>query len=193
MASNSTHSSLVIGDSWASALESDTGLHRGWPFFSGVPYHLRQGISGSTAVQWARDEDGRLTKAIAASKNVDCVVISLFGNDVRHFADDGKITLFEVFDSIIAMRKVIGSFSHVKHVVLLAYCDPYFGANLQSSIGIPLINSVVRLSSAGTFNTTVFQTGDILRPEHFDGSDFHSNMAGHQALALALSAYISKL
>ena len=146
---------LVIGDSWASALESDTGLHR-----------------GSTAVQWARDEDGRLTKAIAASKNVDCVVISLFGNDVRHYADDGKITLYEVLDSLKAMRKVIGSFSHVKHVVLLAYCDPYFGANLQSSIGIPLINSVVRLSSAGTFNTTVFQTGDILRPEHFDGSAF---------------------
>ena len=98
---------LVIGDSWASALESDTGLHRGWPFFAGVPEHLRQGISGSTAVQWALNDDDRMSTAIDASRNVNCVVISLFGNDVRHYADDGKITLYEVLDSIKAMRQVV--------------------------------------------------------------------------------------
>ena len=102
---------LVIGDSWASALESDTGLQRGWPFFAGVPEYLRQGFSGSTATQWANDTGACLSKAVAASRGVGSVVISLYGNDARHFADDGEITIHEVLDSIQALRKVVCSFS----------------------------------------------------------------------------------
>ena len=184
---------LVIGDSWASALESDTGLHRGWPFFAGIPVSLRQGVSGSTAAQWAADDGGRLTKAIASSHIVDSVIISLFGNDARHFADDGEITIREVLDSIQSHRKVVSSFSHVRRVIMLAYTDPYFGGNPQAKLGIPLINSVVRLSTVGTFNTTIFHSSEYLQPEHFDGTDFHPNQAGHRVLAQAISAFISKL
>lgn len=184
---------LVIGDSWASALESDTGLHRGWPFFAGIPDSLRQGVSGSTAAQWAADDGGRLTKAIASSHIVDSVIISLFGNDARHFADDGEITLSEVLDAIKAMRKVVASFAHVKHVVLLAYCDPWFGAQPKAVLGIPLINSVVRLSTVGTSNTTIFHTSDIARPAFFDGTDFHLNTWGHKVLSSTMLAFLSRL
>ena len=184
---------LVIGDSWASALESDTRLNRGWPFFAGIPASLRQGISGSKAIDWASDKDGYLSRAVNSSHDVDCVVISLLGNDVRHLYDDGKITLSEVVEAIASMRKVVRSLSHVKHVVLIGYCDPYFGADKKTAIGVPLINSGVKLASVGISNTTIYNVSDIARQGHFDGVDFHMNEIGHRVMASDILRFISQL
>ena len=55
---------LVIGDSWSAAREADTVLDRGWPEIMGIPAELRQGVSGSTAAEWAANTDGMLTRAM---------------------------------------------------------------------------------------------------------------------------------
>ncbi len=73
------NNTLVIGDSWASAYEADTGnKNAGWPDFMEIEPNLRQGISGSTANQWASDHNGSLSRAIATPSNT--VIISLMGN-----------------------------------------------------------------------------------------------------------------
>lgn len=80
---------LVIGDSWASAYEADTKQDAGWPEIMGIPVDLRQGISGSTAIEWAANEDGRFGWAIGTEARI--VIISLLGNDARAAVSDGRI------------------------------------------------------------------------------------------------------
>lgn len=184
---------LVVGDSWASAREADTGLDRGWPFYMSLPSEACQGISGSKAVDWASDRGGCLSRAISFSTHVDTVILSLFGNDARHFADDGQITVFEVVEAIKSMRQVVCAFSHVRHLVLLAYTDPYFGRDPKSAIGVRVINSAVRLSALACRNASVFNTAINRLPEHFDGVDFHLTSSGHKALAIDLASYVSSL
>jgi len=81
---------LVIGDSWASAREADTGIDAGWPHLLSVAASHRQGISGATAMQWAADHEGWLSRA--RHTPADAVIVSLLGNDARLALEDPAIS-----------------------------------------------------------------------------------------------------
>jgi len=175
---------LVLGDSWASAVEADTGRDAGWPQIMGIPDTHRQGISGSTAAEWAADLDGRLTHAMGTQAR--CVIISLMGNDARAAVEDGRVTARELADALASMRHVVNACRRPRTVVLL-YADPYGGTQTQSSIAVPIINAAIRAACLG-LNVVYADTGAWLQPEHFDGRDIHPTRAGHQVIAERMRA-----
>ena len=169
----------MIGDSWASAVESDTGLDRGWPEIMELPEQYRQGISGSRAEEWADDHGGRLMKAI--STDSDAVIISLLGNDARHAISDGVITPEEIASGYSDLRKVVTAMIRPLTVVLL-YADPFCGADPRSEKAVPLINGAI-MAACGGLPVTFAKTYNWLSQEHFDGKDIHPNRAGHEVIS----------
>lgn len=170
---------LVIGDSWASAREADTGRDAGWPEMMGVPAELRQGVSGSTAAQWEADYDGWLTRARQTEAGV--VIVSLLGNDARAAVSDGRVTADEVATGLRDMRAVVKAVQRPLTIVLL-YADPFCGAQAQSRVAIPLLNGAIRWACNG-LPTVYADTGTWLTREHFDGRDIHPTQAGHAVIA----------
>jgi len=176
---------LVIGDSWASAVEADTGRDAGWPEIMGA--ELRQGVSGSTAAQWASDFDGRLS--LARDTDSDAVVISLLGNDARHAVSDGQVTADEIAAGLRDMRAVVEAVLRPLTIVLL-YADPFCGTQAQARVGVPLLNGAIRWACNGL--PVVFaDTGAWLTREHFDGRDIHPTRAGHEVIAAQMLDIIS--
>ena len=170
---------LVVGDSWAAAREEDTGLDEGWPLMMGIPKSHRQGVSGTTAAQWANNEDGMLKRARRAS--ADVVIVSLLGNDARHAMDDGKIMPNEIATGLRDLRTVVKTVMRKVTIVML-YADPYSGGNASSRIGVPLINGVIQFACGGL--PVVFAvTGQWLGPGQFNGKGIHPVKAGHRIIA----------
>lgn len=176
-----------VGDSWT-CREGDTGLDRGWQEFA-LPPECRHGVSGSTAQEWATDKNVMLSGVLASCESGDLVIISLVGNDMRHAADDGKITIQEIYTATASLHSVVDRFiSHGCRVAMLVYTDPFGGKQIKAALGIMLMNTIIR-GVALTHGCESLNSGDILtRPEHFDGKDFHPTAAGHHAIAV----YIEK-
>jgi len=170
---------LVLGDSWASAIEADTGRDAGWPEIMGIPSDMRQAVAGSTAAEWAADKDGRLTRAI--NTEADAVIISLMGNDGRHAMSDGVLTIAEMVGMVRSMRRVVDTLQRSLTVVLL-YADPYSGRDDTAAMGVSFLNSAIRWACRD-LPVTFVDTGDWLTQEHFDGKDFHPTRAGHEVIA----------
>ena len=180
--------SLVMGDSIAAGREADTGLDRGFAEIMGIPLDLRQGVSGSTAAQWAADFDGRLTRARQTES--DAVIISLLGNDARHAVSDGRVTANEIATGLRDMRAVVESVQRPLTIVLL-YADPFCGDNAQAGVGVPLLNGAIRWACNGL--PVVFaDTGSWLDREHFDGRDIHPTRAGHAVIAERMQDIIER-
>ena len=172
-----SESILVIGDSWASAREEDTGRDAGWPALMGLEF--RQGIAGSTAAQWAGDHKGILTRAKQTES--DAVIVSLLGNDARVAVSDGNVTAEEIAAGLRDMRAVVESVQRPLTIVLL-YADPFCGNNAQARVGVPLLNGAIRWACNGL--PVVFaDTGAWLTPDHFDGHGIHPTRAGHAVIA----------
>ena len=132
----------AVGDSWT-CREGDTGLDRGWQTYA-LPAECRHGVSGSTAEEWATNHKGMCNRALAACSEGDVVIISLVGNDIRHAAEDGKITVDEIIAATVSLNSVVNKFRAAKcNVVLLKYCDPYSGQNVKAALGIFLMNTLV--------------------------------------------------
>lgn len=177
---------LAVGDSWASAVEGDTGLDRGWPEILELPEDCRQGISGSTAYEWAQNKDERLTKALESK--ADVIVLSLMGNDFRHAYDDGKVTSEEVSLALTSMSSVVRMLSRRSRVFTLLYADPFDGKNKIYKYGLPMLNAGIR--AASFMRADCIDLGSILSPEHFDGKDIHPTRAGHEVIAQYLGNYL---
>ena len=174
-----------LGDSWT-CIEAG-GVKRGWEVYAGLKPAHRHGIPGSTATQWAADEGGILTAALAAMRPGDVVVVSLVGNDIRHAAEDGHVSFGELVSSTRALHTVVGRLmaTHVRPV-LLVYADPYFGHKPEASAGIMLMETIIR-GVAAMHKVDVFDTqASLVDPLHFDGVDFHPTKCGHVAIAAAL-------
>lgn len=177
---------LAVGDSWASAVEGDTGMDRGWPEVMGIPEHCRQGISGSTAYEWAQNKDERLSRAMEA--NADIIFLSLMGNDARHAYEDGKVTSDEVSRALTSMRDVVKMLSGRSRVIAFLYADPFAGKDLIYKYGLPMLNAGIR---AATFlRAECIDLGDVLGPEHFDGKDIHPTRVGHEVMAEYLKGIV---
>lgn len=164
---------LVVGDSWSSAREEDTGMDAGWPAMLGVPYYLRQAVAGSTAGDWSRDFSGRLTLALETP--CDCVVMSLLGNDALAAISDGKITLEEVTTALSAYRQVVYRLMlQHREVFVLLYANPFRGS-LTKAVGVSLLNAAIMKSSPD--GTKFIMTEDVLDDMDFMGG-IHPVKAG---------------
>ena len=178
----------VIGDSWASAREADTGLDAGWPAMMGIQPELRQGISGSTAAEWHGDKDGRLTRAIQTQ--ADVVIVSLLGNDARAAMADGQVTAEEIAAALLHMRTAVSAVQRKLTIVLL-YADPFCGQNPQARIAVPILNGAIRAACFG-MSVVFADTGSWLTSEHFDGRDIHPTQAGHAVIAERMAELIKQ-
>ena len=163
---------LSIGDSW---LKVVAGGGTPWPDIIGAD---NQGISGSTAAEWAADRDGRLTKA--KNTEADVVIISLMGNDARHAVADGVVTTDEIMAALRNMRTVIEAVLRPLTIVLL-YADPFCGDDRQARLGVPLLNGAIKF--ACNMPVVFLDTSRFLVREHFDGRDIHPNQLGHELIA----------
>lgn len=177
---------LAIGDSWSSAVVAGAPGHGGWPEILGLPGVMRQAVAGSTAAQWAYNFDGRLENAVETP--AEGVVMSLLGNDAIAAMSDGVATPKEILEGLDHMRKVVDKVQKKVTVVVL-YADPFFGKNKGYAVMIPLLNSAIRLACPEWVD--FFDTYAILKPEHFDGTDIHPTMAGHQAIADGLMGLLN--
>ena len=180
---------LVVGDSWASAHEADTGnVDAGWPEIMGVPENLRQAVAGSTAEQWAQNFDGRLDKA--RETKTSKAFVSLMGNDARRAISDGKITADEMARALTSMREVILAveWNRDKTFVLL-YTDPYSGKDPKAAMGVQMLNGAIRAACHG-LDVEFYDTSRVLKPEHFDGKDIHPTRAGHEVLAADIKGIV---
>ena len=172
-----------LGDSWT-CREGDTGLDYGWQVYSGILPDHRHGFSGTTAWQWATDEDGMLTRAMDTMQRGDKVIVSLVGNDIRHAAEDGKITAKEIYTATrslyLVVRKIKGKGCAVE---LLVYCDPYRMRNLKAFIGVRIMEMLIRVVG-WSCGCSYLETPEILTDDaDFDGKDFHPSRHGHNKIA----------
>jgi len=157
-------------------------------------------LSGSTAVQWAGDIDGRLSDVCESP--ADIAVGSLGGNDVFAALADGKVTLDETLRSMAALAIVLSRIAHTKPVLLMLYPNPYMGVpdkHPEAAEGVRRLNAAIGCvadvinASIGNHPVMPLDLGTVLRPEHFDGVDIHPNEAGYQAMAAAVMDVIGRM
>lgn len=171
----------AVGDSWT-CREGDTGLDRGWQTYA-LPAECRHGVSGSTAEEWATNHNGMRSRALAACSDGDVVIISLVGNDIRHAAEDGKITVDEIIAATVSLNSVVNKFRAAKcNVVLLKYCDPYSGHNVKAALGIFLMNTLVSGVAVANGCGTLETKGILTEKTDWCG-DFHPTESGHRKIA----------
>lgn len=187
---------LTVGDSWASAYVNGVN-DAGWPSILGIPPAMRQAEAGSTASQWAANYNNWLTTA--ANTSADVVVISLLGNDVFAALSDGVVTPHEISEGVSNLAKVISIVRKPRTIVFL-YTNPFKGRSAEESargdIICALLNGAIRMAcgvGGGILNTiSLFDTGLVLQPQHFDGKDIHPNQEGQEMIATALKIILNE-
>jgi hypothetical protein len=170
---------LVIGDSWSSAIESDTGNNAGWPSILGIDPNLRQAVAGSTAQQWANDFDGRLSRAINTPANN--VIMSLMGNDILGIVQSGSLSFVSMAVAFQSMQSVTQHFSERTQLIILLYTDPFGEARQDVKVAVPMLNAAI--VSACPKTAIIFHTSDFLTSSDFNGTDIHPTRAGHEKIA----------
>lgn len=157
-------------------------------------------LSGSTAVQWAGDIDGRLTGVCDAPANI--AVGSLLGNDAFAALADGQITLDEALPSLAALALVLSRISREMPVLLMLYPNPFMGVpavHPEAEQGVQRLNAAISAVAQVVNSATpcglvmLLNLGTVLRPEHFDGLDIHPNEAGYQAMGAAVLDLIERM
>lgn len=153
-------------------------------------------LSGSTADQWSKDIDGRLTSVRCSGANV--AVGSLLGNDALAAIADGKIDAGEAIPALAALALVLFKISRWMPVLLMLYPNPR-PADPQSADGVARLNAAIGCVS-DVVNATLcghpvmlLDLGGVLRPEHFDGIDIHPNLDGYKAMAAAVMDVIERM
>lgn len=177
---------LYMGDSWASAVEADTGVkYGGWPKFAGVHRPHNCAVPGSTAEDWYVNKDNWMRTAIdkCLSGDIDVAFISLGGNDIRK-ADDGTFKEYEFLKATSHMLCCLGSIVHMihrtgVHTVTGMYANP-FPNNPQAKEIVDMINIGIK-----NVSRMCFSFEDALRGTEgaFDGKDIHPTREGHLAIA----------
>ena len=170
---------LVIGDSWTSAIEADTGKDEGWPTILGIQENFRQAVAGSTALDWYSDFDNRLTRAMTTP--ADVLIMSLLGNDFRAMVSKGKIEMDDIYASLDAMAKLIDMLKRPRTIIML-YTDPYRGKLIGSKIGVAILNAAIKACCIGK-KVEFFETSKILGDSDFISGNIHPTRAGHEKIA----------
>ena len=154
-------------------------------------------LSGSTAVQWSGDIDGRLSNVRSAPAHV--AVGSLIGNDALAAIADGMITPGEALSALAALALVLYRIGRSMPVVLMIYADPFAGKRPDTAEGVRRLNTAI-MTVINAVNCSPdcgpvipLDLRAVLRPEHFDGLDIHPNEAGYQAMADAVLQLIERM
>jgi len=187
---------LVIGDSHAACRLPHSSIDS-WIVADmlNVPMSNRLAVSGTTAAQWAANQNGWLSAA--TDNRAPVVWISLGGNDAMTALADGRVTPDEARAAASNYYAVVRAVARGRRlVVATAYADPYQGARPDCALGLLMLNSAIRLQSMRAccelgvpFN--VLDEPDILGPSNYDGSgDLHPDAAGYTNMALRLQAII---
>lgn len=175
---------IVFGDSWSAAREADTGLDAGWPTALGLTVGNNFAISGTTAREWAVDKYGRLSEVLKCStERSGPIIFSLSGNDVRHASEDGIISFSEMLGTFLAVRSVVRQFPRDRHLVMLMYCDPYFGSKKKARLGVALMNRICEIATFSCHNIQRVYTAKFFKNTDFDGKDFHPTREGWSRFA----------
>ena len=178
---------LVIGDSWSSAIESDTGLNQGWPTILNIDQNLKQALAGSTAQQWRSDFDGRLTKAIQTP--ADTVIMSIMGNDLIGLISSGNISFASMSVAFTSMQYVTQHFYNRNKLIVILYSDPFCGNRPDVKIAVPIMNAAI--VNACPKSTVFLHSSDFLTLDDFNGSDIHPKKSGHVKIASELQKIIN--
>jgi hypothetical protein len=172
---------LVIGDSWASAKRSDSGRDNGWPEMLGIPDEYRQGVDGSTAVQWDADQNGMLTRALGTP--CEKVVISLGGNDAFALGEN-KRAAQQIDAARAALNRVVARFQDkvgATNVWVLIYANPW-PDNPSSAVETEALKLIMIGSCPN--GTQFWDTGKVLNTaECFSNNDYHPNLEGSVRLS----------
>lgn len=182
---------LVVGDSYSAAREGDTGLDRGWPVDLGVTDGFRQGVSGSTAGQWASDLNGMLTKGKATQSDV--LILSLLGNDAFAIESQGfsniSLSMAEASRAVGEFKSVLKSLQRPETFILL-YPDPFNGAHEDFNAALPVLRGAIREAVSQFQGITLVDLSAILEPSDFNGSDIHPIQSGHAKIAAHFKSLI---
>lgn len=168
---------VIGGDSWAGMLQNRNP----------VPEHLKCGVGGSTAREWAHTKPWMLAKMLQTGASV--FVLSLGGNDMIKAAADEVITVREMvtvgFDLYRVYKKLAENFNYG---LVLLYADPAQGRDPASAKGVARIRRVIESVAAVFPRIYTYDTDDVLGPEDFDVSKdpIHPTPAGIQKLYAAL-------
>ncbi len=175
---------LTIGDSW---MVEVNGGGDPWPVLLGVPDGLRQGIRGTTALDWADDHDGILTRAV--NTPADAVVISLGGNDLRAALKDGHLSGHEVIDGMANLLRVIKA-TRKWRVVLMQYANVFANHPSLSLVGagvVYLLNRYLALAAWIAGGVELLRCDDFLAAEDMPPAgadvDIHPTQSGHVKIA----------
>lgn len=175
---------LVVGDSWSSAIESDTKANAGWPSIMNIPVEYRQAVAGTTAAQWDSDVNGMMTKAL--NTPTDVTIMSLLGNDAFALVASGNFSLPGIAGPLKSLYNVALKLSQKSKLIVLLYTDPFDDKRFDTKIGITLLNIAIQ-NAVPTYNTGFFRTSDFLTKDDFSNGDIHPNHAGHVKIATELA------
>jgi len=171
---------LVIGDSYADAE---------WVKLLGVIPKYAQAVSGSTARQWADNENEMLGRAVCTGSPV--VIISLMGNDGLQAMKDGKVTPDEVYDALGALCHVRDAIKRERTIVFL-YPNPYGTEHPFANLLVTYLNFGIRAVFAALPGVEFINWGKVLGPECFSPPDIHPNELGQKIMAEHVKQVLEK-
>ena len=174
---------VLLGDSYANGHAPDGTVGHLADALC-LPEVNRLARSGSTAIEWASDKDGMLTRALYHPAPV--VVMSLGGNDAFAALKDGVVTLSEIVLPLSSLYYVMRILGPRRRIIVMLYPDPYCGARPQSASYHRLLIGALRALVAAVPYAEPFAISPILGPQHFDGSDIHPLPSGYRAIASAM-------
>ena len=178
-----------LGDSWT-CIEAG-GENAGWQVYAGLLPEHRHGIPGSTAAQWAHNEGGIMSQAMASMQPGDVVFVSLVGNDFRHALADGILSHDEYVTAKTSLSTVLKWLRDAGlHVIATGYTNPWPENTMAAAAAYSLCTMIRH--TATDAGVKYFDTArHLVMPDHFDGRDFHPTAAGHQALADAIKMEVN--
>lgn len=180
---------LIVGDSHAEGYLPHSKIRSNAIAETvGAPPELRLAVSGSTAIDWARDLDGRLTRAEARASGCEAVLVSLLGNDLFAASADGNVTVAEIAASLAALYEVLHTLSGLpRRMFVLLYGQPFPQPTPEQARGLALLKEAIIACA----NTVALITGnpvefldesEILAPSDWPGDDIHPFESGYRKI-----------
>lgn len=184
---------LIVGDSHAEGYLPHSKIRSNAIAEAvGALPELRLAVSGSTAIDWARDLDGRLTRAEAHSYGCEAALVSLLGNDLFAASADGNVTVAEIAASIAALYEVLHTLSGLpQRLFVLLYGQPFQQPTPEQARGLALLNEAITACA----NTVALITGNpiefideskILDASDWPGDDIHPFESGYRKIGAEL-------
>ena len=165
---------IVVGDSFA----------LGWPRFTNIPQHSRMGVGGSTAAQWARDQDGWLSRALKT--DADTAVVSLMANDaLLALQGDSVVSADEAMIAGQSLRKVVRALQHSgKTVYIILYPVPMDSLWRYPRWLPHYVNRQIENATGDLDVQYIDLTGILIDESHFvSRTDFHPSHRGYRLIA----------